>query len=306
MPGAPDGYADLTVGWIQPRKLLTHRKWAPSSAAAIHVASEAITQSGWTDDELRNAVVFLGTSRGSVAGWLEAWPDRRPVNLLAASNSLSSEPAAAVSAEFGIHGPWQVISTGCCAGLDALGTAKLWIDAGMTERAIVVSVDLPLVTPILDAYASTGVLATEGQVGIYPAEGAACVCLEKNTGPTGCELTGYHASGEPNALVSSERSSESIKQLLLNAVNAHGMPDLIIPHQSGTAENLRVETEVINDVCGSDITMQPIKSLTGHCVAASGLLEMAMIIANNRPASVFKFASALGGRHSLAAFTIKE
>jgi len=120
MEGAPADFGHQHAGWIEPRSLLSHRKWSPLSMATLHVAREALAQSGWSDDERREAAVFFGTSRGALAGWIENWPGRRPFSLMAASNSLPSEPASAVSSELGISGPWQVISTGCCAGLDAL------------------------------------------------------------------------------------------------------------------------------------------------------------------------------------------
>ncbi|BCX50137.1 beta-ACP synthase [Haloferula helveola] len=310
LPDSPAGFDDLTAGWIRPRSLLVHRKWSPSSAAALHVAREAVNAAGWSSDDLAETAVFLGTSRGALAGWLEPWPGRRDFNLLAASNSLASEPAAAVSAELGIRGPWHVVSTGCCAGLDALATAELWIEAGRIERALVIAVDLPLVGPILDAYRRTGLLASGDGPGMRPAEGAAAVCIEKAGAQDLAQLLQCHSISDTEALVSSGRSPHALRKLLHSASTQHGVPALCVAHASGTEQNRSVEREAIESEFGASMPVVEFKSRTGHCIGSSGLLELALAQTGMTtpplpPGSlVFKIASALGGKHTLAAISL--
>lgn len=306
MEGAPEGFGHLLAGWIESRERLTDRKWSPLSMAAIHVAAEAIATTGWSDAERSEAVVFFGTSRGALAGWTDPWPGRRDFDLLAATNSLPAEPAAAVSNTFGIGGPWQVSSTGCCAGLDALALADLWIRAGKTDRALVVAVDLPLVTPILTAYARTGLLTDDARQGMIPAEAAAAICIERGSGSEGLRLLGCHAMADATALVGSGRDAARLASLLGEAAAAHGRPDLLIPHASGTASNQRLESRAI--VGSFTCPVARYKPHTGHGVGAGGLLELALACAGifpndcpvTEPGRIFKLASALGGRHSLA------
>lgn len=304
MEGAPDGFDHLPAGWIEPRSHLRDRKWSPSSMAAIHVAREALESSNWTEAERAAAVVFFGTSRGPLAGWIDPWPGRRGFDLLAATNSLPAEPAAAVSGTFGIGGPWQVSSTGCCAGLDTLASAEMWIRSGRIERALVVAVDLPLVAPVLDAYARTGLLAGPDREGMMPAEAAAALCLEADGRDGSPRLLGCHAAADPAALVGSGRDAEILGRLLATARDTHGAPDFIIPHASGTASNLEVESHAIAEVFDSGLPTISYKSRTGHGIGASGLLELVLACANipshSSAPSFFKLASALGGRHSLA------
>ena len=127
--------------------------------AALHVAREAITEAGWGSDELMDAALVVGTSRGNAAGWLGPWPGRRPFRLMAASNTIHSEPATAISIEFGITGPNHVLASGCSAGLDAVGVAMMMVRGGIAPRALAVAVDLPLVPMLLDNYARSGLLA---------------------------------------------------------------------------------------------------------------------------------------------------
>ena len=128
--GPDSPHARRPGAWIENRAVLTHRKWSPATMAALHVAREAITDAGWTADDLRDAALVVGTSRGNAAGWLGPWPGRRPFKLMAGSNTIHSEPAAAISIEFQITGPNHVLASGCAAGLDAIGMAMMMVRCG--------------------------------------------------------------------------------------------------------------------------------------------------------------------------------
>ncbi|MGB6221108.1 beta-ketoacyl synthase N-terminal-like domain-containing protein [Haloferula sp.] len=324
MPAAPVGFEAQHASWIEPRSLLNHRKWSPISAAAVHVAREALESSGWSLEERKDAAVFAGTSRGAVAGWIEPWPERRAFGLMAASNSLPSEPASAVSSELGIDGPWQVLSSGCCAGLDALGMAALWLDAGLAQRALVIAVDLPLVGPILEAYKATGILSFRNHCdplsmesdGMIPAEGAAALCLERKDSPSAPKLVGYLSVGDCSDPLGGADDHPSLRRMIREAADALGNPCLVIPHASGTRSQAISETSAIRATLGADTIMLPLKAWTGHTVGASGLLETAIIASQlNCPqaspsifptspppgSSLLKIASAMGGKHSLVA-----
>jgi 3-oxoacyl-[acyl-carrier-protein] synthase II len=237
---------------------------------------------------------------------------------MAASNSLPSEPASAVSSEFGIEGPWQLLSSGCCAGLDALGMASLWLNAGLAERALVISVDLPLVTPILQAYAATGILSSRDHCnpissecdGMIPAEGAAAICLESGHSANHPQLLTYLSVGDCSDPLGGASKHPSLTRMIRQAIDLCGTPDLVIPHASGTQAQAISEPAALKETLGPDCVMLPMKSWTGHTIGASGLLETA-IIASSPPcldlsaaSKVFKIASAMGGKHSLVAIQL--
>jgi 3-oxoacyl-[acyl-carrier-protein] synthase II len=324
MPGTPVGFEKQHASWIDPRSLISHRKWSPASAAAIHVAREALDAAGWSAAERRETAVFAGTSRGALAGWIEAWPERRPFGLMAASNSLPSEPASAVSSELGIEGPWQVLSSGCCAGLDALGMAYLWLNAGLADRALVVSVDLPLVTPILKAYADTGILSqrdhchplSAGSDGMIPAEGAAAICLERGASRNHPRLLTYSSVGDCSDPLGGAAKHPSLSRMIRKAADGCGTPALVIPHASGTHAQAISESAALEETLGSEPRILAMKAWTGHTIGASGLLETAILASGLEPGPsdshrselklpansiAFKIASAMGGKHSLVA-----
>ena len=333
--GTGSPHRELPASWIERRSLLTHRKWSPASMAALHVAREAIADAGWTADELSEVVLFLGTSRGTAAGWIDPWPQRRAFPLMAASNSLHSEPAAAVSIELGIRGPWQVQASGCAAGLDAFGMAALWLRAGLAERALVLAVDLPLSPALLDSYASTGILSKTGlndpyspaSSGILPAEAAAAVAVEARAEGDRVLLSGYLANSDAADPIGMPADARGLVDLLERAQAMFGTPALLVPHASGTASHAALEPLAIHAALGEGTRVCPLKPWTGHGIGGGGLLETVILAAFMRcgetphpppgltvPAGLsmtpgrlpscytaFKLASALGGKNSLIA-----
>jgi 3-oxoacyl-[acyl-carrier-protein] synthase II len=303
--------------------------------AALHVAREAVAAAGWTNEDCRDAAIFLGTSRGTAAGWVDPWPERRAFPLMSASNSLHSEPAAAVSIEFGIQGPWQVHASGCAAGLDALGMAWLWLSAGLAQRALVVAVDLPLSPSLLDSYAATGILSTTGAndpygpgaAGILPAEAAAAMTLETTSRPGLPSMIGYLANADAADAIGMPPGAPGIVDLLKRARSRFGPPDVLCPHASGTASHAAAEPTAILEAIGAGTPLCLLKPFLGHGIGGGGLLEAALLAgflkrrelpaplglttgppglsmtSGELPAGAlaFKLASALGGKNALVA-----
>lgn len=304
--------------------------------AALHVARQAAADAGWSSAELASAALVVGTSRGNAAGWLGEWPNRRPFKLMAASNTIHSEPATAISIELGIHGPNHVVASGCSAGLDALGIAKLLIDSGQAERALVVAADLPLVPLLLDNYTASGLLGSAAVLnpyspesdGFLPGEGAAAIAI--STAPVGKLRLAYFSNNSDGAdPVGIPKDGGRTPELLKRAIALCGEPSAICPHATGTQTQARGESLFLNAATlGSQPTLHLLKPFIGHTVGASGLLESAILLAfmkqdtlpqNVRETSglselsapsqsipvtgpVFKLAHGMGGHNALAVF----
>ena len=253
--------------------------------AALHVAREAIAEAGWTAVELRDAALVVGTSRGNAAGWLGPWPGRRPFKLMSASNTIHSEPAAAITIEFGITGPNHVLASGCAAGLDAVGIAMTLVKSGVAPRALAVAVDLPLVPILLDNYAASGLLAKGMELdpyhpksaGFIPGEGAAAMAMEYKDGAFpgllhyGCNADAVDPVGIP---ADGGRTIE----LLHKAIDLFGLPAAVCPHATGTAVQAVADPAMLQR-CFPDSgpTLHLLKPFTGHTIGASGLLESVIL-----------------------------
>lgn len=334
--GEDSPHADRAGAWISQREILTHRKWSPATMAALWVAREAVGACGWSAEELGGAALVVGTSRGNAAGWLGEWPGRRPFKLMAASNTIHSEPATAISIELGICGPNHVLASGCSAGLDALGLGKMLLEAGSAERALIVAVDLPLVPMLLDGYAASGLLGSgerldpfgDGADGFFPGEGAAAVALSSVEAGENV-LTHFSNNSDGKDPVGVPRDGGRTPLLLGKAIQQCGAPSAICPHATGTRIQARAEREIFSKaISDPSTTLHLLKPYFGHTVGASGLLESAVLlhfmengvlpqnvagtcgtaflhappapIALSGP--VFKLAHGMGGHNALAVF----
>lgn len=298
-------------GWILDRKLLLNRKWSPATMAALHVTREAVAEAGWTAEELRDAALVVGTSRGNAAGWLGPWPGRRPFKLMAASNTIHSEPCSAISIEFGITGPNHVLASGCAAGLDAAGIAMMLVQCGMASRALAVAVDLPLVPVLLDDYAASGLLADRadldpyrpGTCGFVPAEGAAAMAIEMREGHYP-KLLHYACNSDACDPVGIPSDGGRTPELLEKAIALHGIPAAVCPHATGTAVQAVADPAAFARAFPDEKpTLHLLKPFTGHTIGASGLLESVILARFLRDG---KLPQNLPGRHAPDGFTLPD
>ena len=283
--GPESAHAMRPGAWIENRSLLTHRKWAPATMAAMHVAREAIGDAGWTADDLRDAALVVGTSRGNAAGWLGPWPGRRPFRLMAASNTIHSEPASAITIEFQITGPNHVLASGCAAGLDAIGVAMMLVRAGLAPRALAVAVDLPLVPMLLDNYASSGILSDSlvsdpyraGTSGFVPGEGAAALAIESKPGKYP-QLAHYGCNSDACDPVGIPKDGGRTPCLFDQVKNTSLRPVAVCPHATGTAVQAAADPAVLARVfADSRPSLHFLKPFTGHTIGASGMLESVIL-----------------------------
>jgi 3-oxoacyl-[acyl-carrier-protein] synthase II len=283
--GPESPHAKKPGAWIESRKLLINRKWSPATMAALHVAREAIFDSGWTADDLRDAALVVGTSRGNAAGWLGPWPGRRPFKLMAASNTIHSEPASAITIEFGITGPNHVLASGCAAGLDAVGIAMMLVQSGAAPRALAVAVDLPLVPVLLDNYAASGLLAAELALdpyhpktsGFIPGEGAAAMAIEPRDGAFP-HLLHYGCNADACDPVGIPADGGRTLALLEQAIRIHGLPTAACPHATGTVVQSVADPAVLRAAFPRvRPSLHLLKPFTGHTIGASGLLECVIL-----------------------------
>lgn len=314
----------LLAGRIADRSLLKGRRYAAASNLAVQVASRAIAQAGWTPEQTRDCWLFAASSRGNAGELLGSHPWRRPSRRFSASNTLHSEIAAAISIELGIRGPWQMISNGCSAGLDALGFAWMAMKAGLTKRVLVVAVDLPLYPELLRDFRDTRLLSkthlndplSPATSGFHPGE--ACVALTLETDGSGPAVAQYAANSDAYDSLVIPEDGGPLAALLVQFEK----PDLICPHATGTPNHALAEVNALRTVWPQVPPLLLLKPLTGHTLGASGLLDVALISESMRlgklpgnlpyltcpaglslqippqPKSILKIASGMGGHNA--------
>jgi len=291
-----EGFEEIPAGVLPERKVLAGRRYGAASNAAVHVASRAVEIAGWTQGEKTEAWLYAGSSRGNSAEIVGASGWRRPVRQFSASNSMHSEIAAATSIALGLRGPWQMLSNGCSSGLDALGMAWLAVASGLAPRAVVIAVDLPLVTSLLRDFRDTGLLSINGvndpfalngpgaTSGFLPGEAAVALTLERAPGQRRalCRMEHYFANSDAYDSLMIPEDGGGIADCVRGVLGA-GEVDRVIalcPHATGTVNHARVEPPAIQcALAGRKVPLIPLKPHTGHTLGASGLLDVALLAA---------------------------
>lgn len=290
-------WADVPGGWIRDRQALCSRRNGPASQMALLLARQAVEEAGWGPEELRDAALVVGSSRGNASGWLSPWPGRRGMKILAVPNSLHSELASCVSIALGMHGPYHVLASGCAAGLDAVGMAAMLMNQGMVKRALAIGVDLPLCRELLGTYWASGMLSRNGvndpygpmADGMCISEGGAAIALEMAEGP-GIHVEDYLVNSDAYSPLGMPEDGSFLADLLAGVLKGReaGMPLVLCPHASGTAGNAASERVALQKGFGRhdlpDIRMM--KPWTGHAIGGSGILELALMLAFVRQGSL--------------------
>ena len=305
-------------GQIADRTLMKGRRYGAASNLAVHVARHAAQKAGWGAEALRQSWLFAASSRGNAGELLGRNGWRRPSTRFAASNTIHSEIAAAVSIELGIRGPWQMLSSGCSAGLDALGMAWMALQAGLTRRALVVAVDLPLIPELITAFQATHLLSTNGvndplspeTTGLHLGEAGVAVTLEvADEGLAG--LTRYAANSDAYDSLMIPEDGGPLAELL----GSFSRPALICPHATGTPNHARAEMQAITTAFGAPppplLLMKP---LTGHTLGACGLLDTALLAGAltcpgplpplSKDDEILKITSGMGGHNAAVALRV--
>lgn len=289
----------LVVGAIGDRGALAYRKYSPATNLGLAVARDAVADAGVDCAKLRDAALVVGSSRGNAAGWLSEWPGRRPVKLLAASNSMHNEIASAVSIELGITGPCHVLANGCSAGLAAVDMARMLILSGTVKHALVVGVDLPLCEVLLDVYAKTGLLSRNGvndpydsrTTGFFPAEAGAAMWLSAEVGDetsTCPRLVGTWVNSDASDLVGVPHDGGGVARLAAKVMESLDGKRLraVCPHASGTLVHGQAESRALREILvhmdGDVPTVHLMKPWTGHSMGASGAVDLAILAAAMR------------------------
>jgi 3-oxoacyl-[acyl-carrier-protein] synthase II len=268
-------------------------------------AKLAIDDSGMilTDENPRLLGVSIGTTFGSLhsisqfdrSGLIEG---PRFVNPSHFPNTVINSPASQISIRFGIKGFNTTVSTGFCAGLDALSYAADFIRLGRAECVLAGGVE-ELCEETLHTFHALGLLS--GMSGAEPvsrpfdaerdglvlAEGAAVLVLEDEAHALkrGADILAV-VLGSGNAFDSGadstfNRASMGLISAIKLALSDAGIgPDAVgyvCACANGTPGLDRMETRVLKEALGDHarkIPVSSIKSMAGETFSASGALAV--------------------------------
>ena len=292
--GGQIGSLDDTV--INPRQRSTMGR---SSLLAVLAAREALKGAGidLAEGDPKRAGVAIGVAVWGSDAVDESYRDvflegKKRVNIFTVPRAMPSAPAAQVSIHLGLQGPVFGVTTACSSANHAFCAAADQIRLGRADIMLAGGADAPLQYGVLKAWEAMRVLARDAcrpfsadRDGLVLAEGAGVAVLESwehataRGAPILAELVGCGLSADAGDIVSPtvEGPADAMRFCLKDAALAADSVDYVNAHGTGTKFNDRTETQAIRSVFGSHadkLSVSSTKSMHGHCLGASGAIEL--------------------------------
>ena len=195
-------------------------------------------------------------------------------------------PADFARSYLGLQGMALAVATACSSSAKAMATAARYIEAGLTDAAVVGGVDCLCLTTIygfnslelLDSYPCRP--WDKARSGISLGEAAGFVLMERaETVPDdtphllgwGESSDAHHMSAPPSDGAGAARAID--EALLTSGLSAEAI-DYVNFHGTGTPSNDSAEDSAVVGRLGEDVPCSSTKGLTGHTLGASGMVEL--------------------------------
>ncbi|MDX0283764.1 hypothetical protein GOC36_27130 [Sinorhizobium meliloti] len=270
-------------------------------------AGEAMRDAGLTDLDGNHTGLVFATAVGGTAAMEAGFLAMKDAGSQAAPNSVSLWPAMIfdtvterLAERLHFEGPAITLSTGCTAGLDAIGQAYNMVRQGEAEVVLVGASEAPICPIVYSAFDVLGALSKRADKpetasrpfdkdrdGFVLGEGAAFIVVEaarhavrRGRRPYAA-LSGFASMSNATHMTDLPAHnialSECFERALCDASVARGQIDHISAHGSSTPQNDLCETNSIKEVLGShanQITVNSLKSMVGHALGASNAIEV--------------------------------
>ncbi|MDO4273659.1 MAG: beta-ketoacyl-[acyl-carrier-protein] synthase family protein [Eubacteriales bacterium] len=194
----------------------------------------------------------------------------------------------------GVRGGVYACEAACASGTTALGMAYDFLKEGICDMAVAGGTD-PLTEVgaagfhVLKAL-SCGITnpMDQNRDGINIGEGSAFFLMEtmesaqKRGVPVYAEILGYGLNNDAYHVTSPDPDGSGAKASMKMALEEGGIApdqiDYINAHGTGTALNDAMESKAVQSLFPKGVHMNSTKALTGHCMGASGAVELAAIL----------------------------
>jgi 3-oxoacyl-[acyl-carrier-protein] synthase II len=212
--------------------------------------------------------------------------------------------AAHVSIFTGAKGPVSATSTACAAGSNAIGDAFEIIKRGLADVMIAGGSEAAITPMGMSGFSNMNAMSSRNEEpeaasrpfdrdrdGFVMGEGAGMIILEEleqalaRGAKIYCEMFGYGMSGEAFHITALEESGINVARCISLCLKEGGIAkeevDYINAHGTSTVLNDAIETTAIKKCFGKhayDLNVSSTKSMTGHCLGASGAVEAAASI----------------------------
>ena len=287
---------EVDVSAIDERRLVTMGRY---SVLAVLAAGQAVEAAGLDPGALDPA--RMGAAVG-VAVWGadavdQSYRDiflegRKRTHILTVPRAMPSAPAGQLSMQYGLRGPVFGVTSACSSSNHAIAAAVDQLRLGRADVMLTGGTDTPLEYGILKAWEALRVLGRRGcrpfsadRDGLVLADGAGIAVLETleharaRGAPILAEIIGCGLSADAADIVSPtvEGPAAAMQACLNDAGISVDAVDYINAHGTATKANDRTETQAIRAVFGAHahrLAVSSTKSMHGHCLGASGAIEL--------------------------------
>jgi act minimal PKS ketosynthase (KS/KS alpha) len=200
------------------------------------------------------------------------------------------------------RGPVITVSTGCTAGLDAIGIGRDLIRNGTARIVVAGATDAPLTSVVFAAFDSIGALSQHNHEpstasrpfdrdrdGFVLGEGACMVVLEDRAHALArgahiyAEIRGYASNSNAFHMTDLPADAQLLAACIATCLKDAGLPagriSMVNAHGSSTKQNDLCETNAIKKVLGAAnayrTPVNSLKSMIGHGLGASNAIEVA-------------------------------
>ncbi|WP_338515961.1 beta-ketoacyl-[acyl-carrier-protein] synthase family protein [Candidatus Legionella polyplacis] len=309
----PTPYPTQIAGEIQDLPTINipkfkNKKYYPKvTKYAIYCTQQAIKTSNLTTKELNRAGIFIGTSLGGIPELESAYQTFYKINwkkipALSILKGMPNSIANHIAILFNIKGINSTTSNACISSAEAIKNAYEQILHGNLNIAICGGSESLLWETIMASWCKLRIMSTQNtnpkkackpfdinRDGMVIAEGAGILILEElNHAKTrgakiiaeiigiGCSCDAYHIT-IPNSKGQEKAIFKAIKNAKINISDIQ----YIHAHGTGTKLNDIIETQTIKNIFGNKAYEIPItaqKSMIGHTIGASGVMQIIAII----------------------------
>lgn len=269
------------------------------SLLAAIAAGEALRQSGIevTEANERRIGAVVGTGILGVEtideGYFMLYRENKSrVPILSIPKIMPGAPAAQVSMVHGLKGPVFGVTSACASSNHAFSSAVDQLRLGRADVMVAGGTDAALAFGVLKGWDAIRALAREtcrpfsaDRDGLVIGEGAGMAVLEtyEHAAARGAtilaELAGSGMSGDAGDIVAPtvDGPTAAMRACLADAGLNPEDVDYLNAHGTGTKANDVTETRAIRAAFGSHadrLSVSSTKSMHGHCMGASGAIEM--------------------------------
>ena len=272
----------------------------------VYAALEALENSGLTKEDLvpERTGVCVGTGQGgsqsiedAVSRLVERGPSRVPP--LTVAKALANFGPAQIALTLGITGPCQCVVTACAAATDAIGQAMRLIREGYADMMFTGGSEASIVRMCMSSFINIQALAMRNDEpekasrpfdkdrnGFVMAEGAGILMLEEYESAKArgariyAEVAGAGQTCDAHHLTAPDPEGRGVARAMGIALADAGLNpadiDWVSAHGTSTPLNDPIETKAIKATFGDRaraIKVSSLKSMTGHCIGASGAIE---------------------------------